>query len=119
MLADWAPVGVMFALAAVFATGSVVMARLISPMKRNPIKEGPYECGMEPLSLPQDRLAVKFYRTALLFVIFDVEAVFLYPWAVVLRQLGTLAWAEMAVFVAFLAAAYAYVWREGGLEWER
>ncbi|MFQ5528295.1 MAG: NADH-quinone oxidoreductase subunit A [Thermoanaerobaculia bacterium] len=88
--------------------------------KKNPtsVKLAPFECGKDPFSLPMGRLAVKFYLTAILFILFDVELVFLYPWAVVYRTLGALGLVEMGVFLAILMAGFVYAWDNGALDWK-
>jgi NADH-quinone oxidoreductase subunit A len=88
--------------------------------KKNPtaVKLAPFECGQDPISLPMGRLAIKFYLTAILFILFDVELVFLYPWAVVYRSLGVLGLVEMGIFLAILMAGFVYAWDNGALEWK-
>src|SRR5215472_11945656 len=87
--------------------------------KKNPtsIKLAPFECGKEPFSLPIGKLAIKFYLTAILFILFDVELVFLYPWAVVFRTLGAAGLTEMGVFLGILMIGFIYAWDNGALEW--
>ena len=88
--------------------------------KKHPTSEklAPFECGKEPFSLPMGRLGVKFYLTAILFILFDVELVFLYPWAVVFRALGALGLAEAGVFLGILMVGFYYAWDNGALEWK-
>ena len=88
--------------------------------KKNPtaVKLAPFECGQDPISLPMGRLAIKFYLTAILFILFDVELVFLYPWAVVYRTLGVLGLVEMLVFLGILMAGFVYAWDNGALDWK-
>ena len=103
----------------VFAAGSFVGANLLAPSRPTAAKLSPYECGIEPIGIDvSEPFPVKFYVIAMLFIVFDVESVFLFPWAVVFRSLGLGGILEMAAFVAFLLAAYIYVWKRGGLEWE-
>jgi NADH-quinone oxidoreductase subunit A len=103
----------------VFATGSFVGSKLLAPSRPTPAKLAPYECGIEPVGIDvSEPFPVKFYVIAMLFIVFDVESVFLFPWAVVFRNLGRGGILEMAGFVAFLLAGYVYVWKRGGLEWE-
>ena len=83
-----------------------------------PVKLSPFEAGMDPFSLPKGRLAVKFYLTAILFILFDVELVFLYPWAVVYRTLGVLGLVEMGVFLGILMVGFIYAWDNGALDWK-
>ncbi len=88
--------------------------------KKNPsaVKLAPFECGQEPFSLPMGRMVVKFYLTAILFILFDVELVFLYPWAVVYRTLGVLGLVEMGVFLGVLMVGFVYAWANGALDWK-
>jgi len=89
----------------------------IRPKNPNPIKSSIYECGMVPIGPAQVRYNARYYMFALLFVVFDVEAVFLYPWAVAHRQLGVFALVEALIFIAILGVGYAYAWRKRALEW--
>ena len=110
------------AVAVVMAGGiAATMVFLSSALgKKNPtsVKLAPFECGKDPFSLPMGRLAVKFYLTAILFILFDVELVFLYPWAVVYRTLGPLGLVEMGIFLGILMAGFVYAWDNGALEWK-
>lgn len=90
----------------------------LGPKKKTAIKMEPFECGVKPFDTPGDRFGVKFYLIAILFVIFDIDLAFLFPWAVVFREIGVLAFASMMVFIGILAVALWYVWRKGALEWE-
>ncbi len=106
-------------LAAAFGLVSMVASRVLVPRHRRPAKELPYECGIEPLRLPQvERFPVKFYVVAMLFIVFDIETIFLFPWAVAFRALGVFGLVEMAVFVALVFVAYLFILKKGGLEWE-
>ena len=102
------------------AAFSVVAGALSGPQRYNRVKLDAYECGIEPTPQPigGGRFPVKYYLTAMLFILFDIEIVFLYPWAVLFDQLAIFGLIEMLLFIATLAVAYAYVWRRGGLEWE-
>jgi NADH-quinone oxidoreductase subunit A len=117
-LADYLPILILLGLSTLFAVGSIAVASKVGPRNPTPQKEMPYECGIVPERLPRERFPVKFYVIAMLFIIFDVEVVFLYPFAVMFRELGLFGLAEMGVFVALLLVAYVYVWRSGGLDWE-
>ncbi|MET0704910.1 MAG: NADH-quinone oxidoreductase subunit A [Mycobacterium sp.] len=114
------PILVLGAIAAAFAVGSVGIALVIGPRRYNRAKLEAYECGIEPAVQPvgTGRFPIKFYLTAMLFIVFDIEIVFLYPWAVTFDQLGTFALVEMGLFMATVFVAYAYVWRRGGLDWD-
>ena len=120
MLSTYAPIVGLFALAAAFAVFSVAVAPLVGPRRYNRAKLQAYECGIEPVDQPLTggRFPVKYYLVAMLFIIFDIEIVFLYPWAVAFDSLGIFGLVEMVLFIATLLMAYAYVWRRGGLEWD-
>ncbi len=118
MLNEYLPILIMAGLALVFAVGSMGASSLLRPNKPNAVKLSAYECGNDPVRLPRgERFSVKFYVVAMLFIIFDIETIFLFPWAVSFRQLGLFGLGEMAVFIALVFVAYAYVWRKGGLDW--
>ena len=118
-LESYFPVLVFAILATLFGVGSVFISGLLAPKNPTPAKIAPYECGITPVDTERtERFPVKFYIVAMLFIIFDVETVFLYPWAVVFRRLGVAGLIEMGVFAAFLFGAYIYVWRRRGLEWD-
>lgn len=114
------PILILGVIAAAFAVGSVGIALLIGPRRYNRAKLEAYECGIEPAPHPPGagRFPIKFYLTAMLFIVFDIEIVFLYPWAVAFDKLGTFALVEMLIFMATVFVAYGYVWRRGGLEWD-
>ena len=118
MLADYLPILILFGLSTVFAVASIYVASKMGPHRPTPAKEAPYECGITPERLPNERFPVKFYLIAMLFIIFDVEIVFFYPWAVIFRELRLFGLAEMGVFVGLLFVAYLYIWKRGGLDWE-
>jgi NADH-quinone oxidoreductase subunit A len=115
----YVPILILGALAAAFATFSLVAGALSGPKRWNRAKLESYECGIEPTRQPQGiRFPVKYYLTAMLFIVFDIEIVFLYPWAVYFDKLGVFGLVEMVTFIATVLVAYAYVWRRGGLEWD-
>lgn len=103
-----------------FAVFSVAAATFTGPKRYNRAKLEAYECGIEPTPQPAGggRFPVKYYLTAMLFIVFDIEIVFLYPWAIAFDQLGLFGLVEMLLFIATLLAVFAYVWRRGGLEWD-
>ena len=119
MLSNYVPIVGLFALAAAFALFSVTAAPYIGPRRYNRTKLEAYECGIEPVHQPLTggRFPVKYYLTAMLFIVFDIEIVFLYPLAVNLELLGHFGFWELGVFVGILALGYVYVWRKGALEW--
>jgi NADH-quinone oxidoreductase subunit A len=119
----YVPILVLGALATAFAVFSVIMASAVGPNRRNRAKLDAYECGIEPASQPAEnrraaRFPVKYYLTAMLFIIFDIEIVFLYPWAVHFDALGVFGLVAMVLFIVNVSVAYAYEWRRGGLSWE-
>ncbi|HZR53879.1 MAG TPA: NADH-quinone oxidoreductase subunit A [Streptosporangiaceae bacterium] len=116
----YVPIFVLAVLAAGFAIFSVTMGSLAGPKRWNKAKLESYECGIEPTPQPPGggRIPVKYYLTAMLFIVFDIEIIFLYPWAVTFNKLGTFGLVEMVTFVITVLVAYAYVWRRGGLEWD-
>ena len=120
MLSLYVPVLVLAALAAVFAVFSLVAGALAGPKRWNRAKLQSYECGIEPTPQARGggRFPVKYYLTAMLFIVFDIEIVFLYPWAVAFNALGMFGLIEMVLFIAAVFVVYAYVWRRGGLEWD-
>jgi NADH-quinone oxidoreductase subunit A len=114
------PILVLGLIGAGFAIFSVVSAHLAGPTRYNRARLDAYECGIDPTPHPTGggRMPIKYYLTAMLFIIFDIEIVFLYPWAVAFDQLGLFGVIEMALFILTVFVAYAYVWRRGGLEWD-
>jgi NADH-quinone oxidoreductase subunit A len=118
MLTDYLPIVVMAGLAGIFAVGSLVASSLLRPSRPNPVKLSAYESGNDPVRLPRgQRFSVKFYVVAMLFIIFDIETIFLFPWAVSFRRLGLFGLGEMVVFVALVFVAFVYIWRKGGFDW--
>jgi NADH-quinone oxidoreductase subunit A len=119
----YVPILVLGAIATAFAIFSVGVARFVGPRRYNRAKQLAYECGIDPVPNPSEgdrpsaRFPVKFYLTAMLFIVFDIEIVFLYPWAVHLGALGTFGLLAMALFLVNVTVAYAYEWRRGGLTW--
>lgn len=116
----YTPILVLGLLAFGFAAFSVVTATITGPKRYNRAKVEAYECGIQPTPQPAGggRFPVKYYLTAMLFIVFDIEIVFLYPWAVSFDQLGLFGFVEMVLFIITLLCAYAYVWRREGLEWD-
>jgi NADH-quinone oxidoreductase subunit A len=118
MLNQYLPVVILAGLAVVFALASLAASALLRPSRPTPAKLSPYECGIVPERVPRERFPVKFYVIAMLFIIFDIETIFLFPWAVTFRQLGLFGLVEMAIFIGLVFVAYVYVWQRGGLEWD-
>ena len=101
-----------------FGAATIAMSTFIVPRRNNAVKNAPYECGVEPLGDARARFSIKFYLVAVLFILFDIEAVFLYPWAVTFRQLGLYGLIEMVLFIAILFVGYAYLLQKRALEWD-
>ncbi len=117
---SYIPLLFLMGLGAAFALVSVGLSLVVGPKRYNRAKLEAYECGIQPTPRNRDggRVPVKYYLTAMLFIIFDIESVFLYPFAVAFNQLGLFALVEMVLFIVTVFVAYAYVWRRGGLEWD-
>jgi NADH-quinone oxidoreductase subunit A len=113
----WLSIFIMIVLGAGFALTSVVLSGLLGPRRPTPEKSAPYECGMPPVGDARERQSVKFYLVAMIFLLFDIEVAFLYPWAMALRQLGWAGFVQVVLFLALLLAGYVYVWRKGVLDW--
>ncbi|MGH7493104.1 MAG: NADH-quinone oxidoreductase subunit A [bacterium] len=96
----------------------LVLSSWLGPKRNNPVKEVPFECGWAPIAQPGDRHTIRFYLIAILFVLFDIEIVFLFPWAAVFRELGAPAFFSMLTFMAILILGLVYAWKRGALEWE-
>lgn len=123
-LIDYLPVLLIFVVAGGFAGGNIVLSQFIGQRKQTRTKMMPYECGKDPVGTARERFSVKFYLIAMIFILFDIEVIFLVPWAVVFKTLagpayglGTLVYVEMMVFVALLLAGYVYVIKKGALDW--
>ena len=95
------------------------LSSVLGPKRPNPVKDQPFECGEKPFALPVNRLPIKFYLVAMLFIIFDVELIFLFPWSVVFRKLGVFGLFEFLPFALVLIVGLAYVWKQGALDWHR
>lgn len=117
MLDDFAFIGIFLLVAPLFGIGPVALAWLLRPKKPNPLKSETYECGMQTRGDTWVQFKVQYYIFALVFVVFDVEAIFLLPWAVAYHLLPLYAVVEMIIFIFILIAALVYVWRKGALEW--
>ena len=116
-LVDYLPIAIMFVLAMIFAGVALILSRLIAPHNPTPEKLDPYECGIVPLQDPVQRFPVRFYLVAMLFVIFDIEIVFLFAWAVRFEQLGWPGVAAVGIFTLLLLETLVYAWRRGALDW--
>ena len=111
-------IGVFFLFALVFPVLPIVLAKFVAPKKPSSIKQMSYECGVEPVGDPWGQFRVQYYIFALIFVIFDVETIFIYPWAVGFKKFGLLGFAEMALFLGILAIGLIYAWKKKALEWD-
>lgn len=120
-LPAYLPILFLVVLSSLFALASIFAASKLTPRRWTAAKLAPYECGITPEGIEgdrtQERFPVKFYVIAMLFIVFDIETAFLFPWAVAYNELALFGLIEMGVFIAILLAAYAYVWKKGGLEW--
>jgi len=127
-LFDYAPIAVMFLVAFGFAASQIVVTQLIGPRKRTATKLMPYECGKDPVGSARDRFSIKFYTVAVIFLLFDIEVLFMIPFAVAFKTLlaeekisgiafGTIALLEILVFISTLIIGYVYVWKKGTFEW--
>lgn len=117
MTSNYWPIALFFVIVIGFALVSLGLSRLLAPSRPNPIKAETYESGVEPIGEAQQRFDIRYYTIAMLFVLFDIEAIFLYPWAVVYDRIGIYGFVEMILFIALLLVAYAYAWRKGALDW--
>ena len=117
-MTEYLGIVIFFALAATIAGAFIGLASVLGPKKPSRVKSEPFECGVAPFAVPLGRVSIKFYLTAILFILFDVELVFLYPWAVVYRTLGVWALTEMVVFLGILMVGFYYAWDNGALDWQ-
>lgn len=118
MLGAYLPILLLVMVAVGFGGCSLIFSSLIGPKKLSALKLSPYESGCEPVGTARERFSIKFYMIAMLFILFDIEAVFLYPWAILYRKLGVFGLVEMGLFIVILFVGYIYVWKKGALEWE-
>ncbi|MCH9014510.1 MAG: NADH-quinone oxidoreductase subunit A [Gemmatimonadetes bacterium] len=117
MKTEYIPLLLLIGFVAVNAAGMLAVSHLVSPQRPTKLKASPYESGMPPLGDTRERFSVKFYLVAMLFIIFDIETVFMIPWAVAFRQLGLFGLIEMLIFVVVLLVGYVYAWKRGALDW--
>ena len=122
---DYVPIAIMFLVAAGFGVSQLLVTQLIGPRKRTAVKLMPYECGKDPVGSARDRFSIKFYTVAVIFLLFDIEVLFIIPFAVAFKSLiaagpavfGTVAFVEIMVFIATLIVGYIYVWKKGVFDW--
>ncbi len=115
---DYIGIAASFLVAGVITVAMVVLASTLGKKKPSAVKSDPFECGQDPFSLPGGKQAIRFYLVAILFILFDVELVFLYPWAVIFRELGVVGLVEMGIFLGILMVGYVYAWTNGALKWQ-
>lgn len=115
----WLSILLLAALGLGFAAVSILASRWLGPRHRTPEKDAPYECGMPPVGDARERHSVKFYLVAMIFLLFDIEVAFLYPWAMAIRDLRWVGFVQVLVFFLVLAAGYVYVWKKGVIDWNR
>jgi NADH-quinone oxidoreductase subunit A len=111
------PVLLQVAIAVLVATALVALSYAVGKRVKDRVKDTPYECGIAPTGTARERFSVKFYLVAIVFILFDIEAVFLYPWAVVYRELKLFAFVEMTLFIALILSGFFYIWKKGALDW--
>ncbi|MGA2131375.1 MAG: NADH-quinone oxidoreductase subunit A [Bryobacteraceae bacterium] len=111
------PVLLQVVIAMAVAAGMIGISYILGKKIRNRVKDMPYECGITPTGSARERFSVKFYLVGMLFILFDIEAIFLYPWAVVYRELRFFAFFEMLIFIALVLAGFFYIWKKGALDW--
>ncbi|MCF6155403.1 MAG: NADH-quinone oxidoreductase subunit A [Candidatus Brocadia sp.] len=117
-MTHYLPILILFIIAGGFAVTNIGISVILGRRKPTAEKLSPYECGIDPVGSARERFSVKFYLIAMLFVIFDVEVVFLYPWAVAFKSLKLFGFIEMLIFIGILLVCYLYIWKRGGLEWD-
>jgi NADH-quinone oxidoreductase subunit A len=118
MLASYGPVALFVLVAAIFPVLPLLVGYFLAPRRPNAVKLQAYESGIKTIGPTHIQFRTRYYLLALIFVVFDVEAIFLFPWAVAFPELGLFALIEMAIFIAFLLVGFAYAWKKGALEWE-
>jgi NADH-quinone oxidoreductase subunit A len=118
MLESYVPILILLGVTTANALGMVVLSHLVSPFRPTPVKSGPYESGMTPLGDTRERFSVKFYMVAILFIVFDLETIFLVSWGVVMRALGWEGFVAALIFIIVLTVGMIYEWKKGALEWE-
>jgi NADH-quinone oxidoreductase subunit A len=119
MTTEYSTLLMVLAFGAVVAGALLGLPSLLAPRRRlTPVKMEPFECGKDPIGIDEGRFAIKFSTIAILFILFDIELLFVWPWAMLYRRLGWFGFVEMIVFMAVLMLGFLYIWRKGGLEWE-
>jgi len=118
MLGLYLPMLFLILIAVCFGFIVIILSEFIGQSKPSPVKLQPYECGCDPVGSARERFSIKFYLIAMIFILFDIESVFLYPWAILYKRLGVFGFVEMGLFIVILFVGYIYVWKKGALEWE-
>jgi NADH-quinone oxidoreductase subunit A len=118
MLESYVPILILFGITAANAVGMVVLSQVLSTRRPTPVKQAPYESGMLPIGGTRERFSVKFYMVAILFIVFDLEVVFLIPWAVAMRELGWGGFIAAGIFLVVLTLGLVYEWKKGAMEWD-
>jgi NADH-quinone oxidoreductase subunit A len=119
MIDNWLLILLLMVLAVGFGGVSVLLGRLLGPRNPTPEKSAPYECGMPAVGDARERQSIRFYLIAMIFLLFDIEVAFLYPWALALRTLGWTGYMQVVLFTLVLVAGYIYVWKKGALDWSQ
>lgn len=117
MLPSYVPILILAAVAAGFAVFTLVVSNLLGRPRPDPAKSSVYECGVPPVMGARERFPIKFYLVCMIFILLDVDAAFLYPWALVFKDLGVFGFVEMAVFIGLLGVGFVYAWKSGALDW--
>jgi NADH-quinone oxidoreductase subunit A len=119
MIENWLLILLLIVMAVGFGGVSVLLGRLLGPSNPSPEKSAPYECGMPAVGDARERQSIRFYLIAMIFLLFDIEVAFLYPWALALRALGWVGYLQVVLFTLVLVAGYVYVWKKGALDWSQ
>ena len=119
MIENWLLILLLIVMAVGFGGVSVLLGRLLGPKNPSPEKSAPYECGMPAVGDARERQSIRFYLIAMIFLLFDIEVAFLYPWALALRTLGWAGYLQVVLFTLVLVAGYVYVWKKGALDWSQ
>ena len=119
MIDNWLLILLLMVMAVGFGGVSVLLGRLLGPRNPTPEKSAPYECGMPAVGDARERQSIKFYLIAMIFLLFDIEVAFLYPWALALRALGWAGYVQVVMFTLVLVAGYIFVWKKGALDWSQ
>jgi len=118
MLKEYAQILILMVIVFGFAGVTLLLSAILGQKKKSETKLMPYECGIDPVGTARQRFSIKFYITTMIFILFDIEALYLYPWAVIYRRLGVFGLVEMGVFILLLLVGFIYVWKKGAFEWD-